>query len=237
LIASGFVWALVGAGCGGDEEPTTSSSTTSSTTSTSADDVDANGFPPLAYIEPRIGAVPDGVRPDGREGALPDPVELGDLERAADAAGCELRLDLKDEGNTHLSDPDVPNVNYKTSPPTSGDHYAGNEAGAGALADGAYLDYPPLGRSVHALEHGRVAIQYSPDLSEEEQLEIKGVFDLDPAGVLLFPNPEMPYDVAITGWTRLAGCDSYEGTATLDVLRDFRDTYRGRGPEDFPIEL
>ena len=45
----------------------------------------------------------------------------------------------------------------------------------------------------------------------------------------MFPNPDMPYDVAITAWTQLAGCTNYEGSATLDVLRDFRDIYRGQG--------
>ena len=63
-----------------------------------------------------------------------------------------------------------------TDPPTSGDHYSGNETGSGALADGAYAEYPPVGRYVHAMEHSRVIIHYSPDLSEDEQLEIKGAF-------------------------------------------------------------
>lgn len=230
--------ALTLAACGGDdEEPATTTAATSTTTQATGDDLDANGFPALAFIEPRIGAVPEGIELDGRAGITPDPVEKGDLEAAAKAADCELELDLRDEGNDHLSDEDVPSVDFKTSPPTSGDHYAGNEPGAGALADGAYLETPPVGRSVHALEHGRVAIQYSPDLSEQEQLELKGVFEEDPAGVLFFPNDEMPFDVAITAWRQLAGCDAYEGAATLDVLRAFRDTYRGRGPENIPIEL
>ena len=151
------------------------------------------------------------------------------------------RLAFPDEGNTHLDDEDVPDVEYKTNPPTSGDHY-GNAAEtlSGALADGAYLEYPPVGRIVHALEHQRVAIQYSPDLSEEDQLALKGVFDADPAGVLFFPNPDMPYEVAVTGWTNLLGCDSFEGDATLDAVQDFRDEFRGPqgdGPEPIPLEL
>jgi hypothetical protein len=48
---------------------------------------------------------------------------------------------------------------------------------------------------------------------------------------LLFPNDEMPYDVAVTAWTQLVGCDKYEGAPTLDVIRDFRDQYLGQGPE------
>jgi Protein of unknown function (DUF3105) len=198
-----------------------------------------DGFPELAFIQERIGAVPDYMEPDGREGISPPEQRLGDLEEAAQAAGCDLQLDLDEEGRTHFSDENrVPD--YQTNPPTSGDHYANpGETGAGALADGAYLNTPPVARTVHSMEHGRVLIQYSPDLHERDQLEIKGVFEESPQGVLMFPNPDMPYDVAITAWTQLAGCETYDGAATLDVLRVFRDTYRGGGPEggQFPLSV
>ena len=50
----------------------------------------------------------------------------------------------------------------------------------------------------------------------------------------MFPNPDMPYDVAVTAWTQLAGCKNYND-GVLDVIRDFRDTYRGQGPEPVPF--
>ena len=203
------------------------------------DDASTSDSPELAYIQPELGVVPAEMEPDGREGIAPPPPEQGDLEEAARAASCDLQLDLEDEGNTHITNEDQ-NVDYRTNPPTSGDHYGvPSETAFGALADGAYLNTPPITRAVHSLEHGRVEIQYSPDLSEEEQLQIKGVFEESPQGVIMFPNPDMPYDVAITAWTQLAGCESYEGATTLDVLRIFRDTYRGGGPEggDFPLSV
>ena len=40
----------------------------------------------------------------------------------------------------------------------------------------------------------------------------------------------MPYDVAVTAWTNMAACPHYNETV-LDVIRNFRDTYRGNGPE------
>ena len=89
--------------------------------------------------------------------------------------------------------------------------------------------------TVHSLEHGRINIQYSTDLSEDDQLALKGVFDESPEGMLFFPNDEMPYEVAATAWTQMVGCETYEGDATLDVIRDFRDIYRGQGPEDVPL--
>ena len=175
------------------------------------------------------GKVPAGIRVDDRVGTAPPEVQTGDLTAAAKAAGCDLQLNLKDEGSTHL-DPKTDDLpDYGTNPPTSGDHFPI------PLADGAFLDYPSPGEYVHALEHGRVIIQYSPDLSEQDQLALKGVFDADRPGVDLFPNPDMPYEVATTAWTQLMGCEKFEGDATLDAIRDFRDAYRGRGPEAIPF--
>lgn len=174
------------------------------------------------------GEIPDGVECDDREGTPPPEIQLGDLTAAAKAAGCDLQLNLKDEGATHLNPKTDDLPDYGTNPPTSGDHYPI------PLADGAFLSEPSPGNFVHALEHGRIEIQYSPDLPEEDQLALKGIVDADPAGVSMFPNEDMPYDVAVTAWTQLMGCKAFEGDTTLDAVQDFRDAYRGRGPEAIP---
>jgi hypothetical protein len=171
---------------------------------------------------------------DEREGTPPPSAELSDLTEAARAASCALREDLPDEGNTHV--PDSEPVTYATNPPTSGDH---NPV---PIADGAYATplnvntakAPNVRNFVHSLEHGRVEIQYSQQLPEDDQLMIKGVFDEDPAGLLLFPNNQMPYAVAATAWTALLGCPDYS-PAALDAIRAFRDKYRGNGPEPVPF--
>jgi hypothetical protein len=200
----------------------------------SSDGSGTEDSPANAHVDPNSG-ITAGVQLDGREGTPPPAAEQARLEQAADAAGCDLKLDLPDEGNDHFSDVEK-KQQYDTSPPTSGDHFGSNtEPGAGALADGSYFATPPFIRTVHSLEHGRVEIQYSPDLAEEDQLAIKGVFDEDPEGMLLFPNSEMPYQVAVTAWTNMLGCDRYDGAATLDAIRAFRDTYRGQGPEPVPL--
>jgi uncharacterized protein DUF3105 len=192
--------------------------------------VNGEDLPANAHIQVQSGFV-HGYQPDGREGTPPPPLQQGDLQKAAQAAGCDLQLDLPDEGANHITkESEIPD--YKTNPPTSGNHNPEQ------LADGAYAEFPQTWYFVHSLEHGRVEIQYSPDLSEKDQLAIKGVFDEDPPGMLLFPNPEMPYEVAVTAWTQLMGCKQYEGAKTLDGIRDFRDTYRGVGPESaIPIVI
>jgi hypothetical protein len=192
-----------------------------------SDTVNGEDIPANAHVQVNSGFL-HGYKPDGREGTPPPPLQQGDLQKAADAAGCKLMLDLQDEGHTHITkESQIPD--YKTNPPTSGNHNPEQ------LADGAYAEMPDEWYFVHSLEHGRIEIQYSPDLPEQDQLALKGVFDEDPPGMLFFPNTKMPYEVAVTAWTQLMGCPKYEGDKTLDAIRDFRDTYRGLGPEPLPI--
>lgn len=175
----------------------------------------------------------DGFECDNREGTPPPVLEFGDLEVSAKMANCDLMLDLPNEGSTHFTDDSK--GTYESNPPTSGDHYGvGTEAGSGALADGAYLKPPPESRAVHAMEHGRVEVRYNPDLPEDQQLALKGVFDENPGGMIMFPDPDLPYAVAFSAWENAVGCEEY-GPLDLDVLRNFRDTFRGNGPENFPI--
>ena len=181
--------------------------------------------PAAAHIDPTTGSI-NGVPPDAREGTPPPAVKNLDPENAAAQAGCILRLDLPNEGANHLA-PDAKPPNYHTNPPTSGNHVTTPFQ----QADGAYAKMPALIDFVHSLEHGRIEVQYAPDLPEADQLALKGVFDESPSGMLLFPDPRMPYEVAATAWTQLMGCKKYEGAKTLDAIRDFRDQFRGRGPE------
>jgi len=178
-----------------------------------------------------------GLEPDCREGTPPPPIQVADLKLSAERARCELRLNLPDEGNTHV--PNSTPVQYRTVPPTSGNH---NPV---PIDDGAYTTPitsdtgkpTNIRNEVHAMEHGRIEIHYKPSLPEDQQLALKGVFDADPNGMLLYPDPDMPYDVAVTAWTNMAVCPQYN-PAVLDLIRNFRDTYRGNGPEQgIPIVL
>jgi Protein of unknown function (DUF3105) len=165
----------------------------------------------------------NGVAPDERDGTPPPPVEVADLDAAAKQAGCVVRRNLRDEGHTHIP-PGSETPNYKTNPPTSGTHVDVPFQ----QADGAYLETPAPIDFVHSLEHGRLEIQYSPDLPERDQLALRGLYDTMYAGALLFPNQEMPYEVAATTWTNLLGCKTYEGSITLDAIRAFGKATWGR---------
>jgi hypothetical protein len=165
----------------------------------------------------------NGVKPDEREGTAPPPVEVANLNKAAKQAGCTLRLKLKDEGHEHIA-PTATTPDYKTNPPTSGPHAEAPYQ----EADGAYSEMPREIFLVHSLEHGRLQIQYSPELPEEDQLALKGLYDTMYGGTLLFPNTNMDYEVAATAWTNLLGCPEYKGAITLDAIRDFGQQVWGK---------
>jgi len=187
----------------------------------------------LSNINQNSGST-NGVQPDERSGPKPPPVKVASLKQAAKQAHCVLRLHLKDEGHTHIP-PGSPTPDYKTNPPTSGNHVEPPFQ----QADGAYTEMPEEIDFVHSLEHGRMEIQYSPDLAEEDQLALKGMYDTLYGATLLFPNEKMPYAVAATTWTNMLGCDKYEGAITLDAIRDFgKETwgqYGGEPVEGFPF--
>jgi hypothetical protein len=183
-------------------------------------------------LNAEIGST-NGVEPDNRAGTPPSPVQTAQLAVAARKAGCELRLELRNEGDAHIP-PGSPQK-YGTKPPTSGDHVVPPYQ----QADGAYAEMPAEIDIVHTLEHGRLEVQYSPDLPEAEQLELKGLYDTMYGATLLFPNDRMPYAVAATTWTNLLGCPTYEGAATLDAIRAFGiktwGRYGGEPAEYFPF--
>lgn len=181
-----------------------------------------------AQIDPATGST-NGVDGDDRGGTSTPSSRLVSSKQAAEKADCELRTELPDEGSTHLSE-GAPTPNYSTNPPTSGNH------SPSAQADGAYEEQVPDENALHALEHGRVGLQYDPDLAESVQLALKGIFDESPSGMVFFPNPDMEYAVAASAWTNLLTCETYEGEKTLTALRAFRDQYRGKGPEAVPIK-
>jgi len=158
----------------------------------------------------------NGVQPDNRAGIEPPPSAGESLPAAAKAAGCKLRMHLKNEGKEHIP-PDSKTPDYETNPPTSGPHVEPPYQ----QADGAYSEMPAEIDFVHSLEHGRLEIQYAPSLPEKAQLELVGLYDTMYGAALLFPNENMPYQVAATTWQHMLACPTYKGAATLEAIRQF----------------
>lgn len=179
-----------------------------------------------AHINLASGST-NGIEPDLREGPEPPAVKVTDMKEAAKAAGCNLRLELRDEGKNHLP-VTATEPSYSTNPPVSGDHAEPPYQ----EADGAYSEPVKPLFFLHSLEHGRMAIMYSPDLDQAAQEELKGLYDTMYAATLLFPDEKMPYEVAAVTWTNLMGCDEYKGAATMDAIRAFgKETWGQYGNE------
>ena len=148
------------------------------------------------------------------------------LAAAAKAAGCTART-FPSEGRTHVLTP----VTYKTNPPTSGNH---NPTPA---HDGIYDpgNTPAKENLVHALEHGRIEIQYRPGTSRRTigQLQslVKEIQDQGDPRLLLFQNETaMPYPIAATAWTHMLSCPAMN-QQVFDAIRAFIKRYDLQAPE------
>lgn len=154
--------------------------------------------------------------------AAPEAREF-DLEKAADAAGCQL-VDPPNEGADHVGE----DVTYKANPPTSGNH------DQVPTEDGAYTQAPRTENSVHSLEHGRINIQFRANLPQQRIDQLKALFDEDSYHMLLYPNgTQMPFEVAATAWDHELVCQKFSD-GVFDAVRAFKDQYRDQGPEFVP---
>ncbi|MBO9534737.1 MAG: DUF3105 domain-containing protein [Solirubrobacteraceae bacterium] len=149
------------------------------------------------------------------------------LKAASTAAGAKT-ISYKWSYGTgaHTTDP----VKYPTNPPTNGPHHPQ------WASDGDYAGRatPQTEMLVHALEHGRIEIQYSPDLPAEDVAQLQALYEEDPAHLLLFENAtDMPAQVAVTAWGHGLLFDSFS-PQVFDAIRAFKTTYRDKGPELVP---
>src|SRR5918996_343034 len=159
---------------------------------------------------PQMRHLPTGPRnaievPEQRTRRLP--------AAAARAAGCSY---ARVEG---------PAERLPSSPPVVGD------AGVRPALDAAYVQAPPVGSLVAALERGRVVIQYREPVPGRERALLERLYDVDRAAVILTPDQtDMDAVVAATAWRRVLACPRID-TRALRALGEFRDRFRGGGPE------
>lgn len=169
------------------------------------------------------------AEPSAQDVALPEQ-QVGDLNEAADAAGCTLD-DPAIEGAGHL-EKEFKASDYKTNPPTSGPH---NPVW---YEDGVYTPgtTPRLGELVHTLEHGRINVQYAPGTPEETVAQLEGLLAEQSDGyhMLLYENAtDMDAAVAATTWGHSVSCPEMNDQV-FDAIRTFRTAYIDQGPENVP---
>jgi hypothetical protein len=152
-----------------------------------------------------------------------------DLTKAAQAAGCVVKS-FPLEGREHTT----AKVTYRTNPPTSGNHNP-DPSQDGFYPNGA----PPKERNVHALEHGRIEIQWKPGSPKKVIDTLEAIFNEPLKGKagyheLLFENNTgMPFQVAAASWQHYLGCPKWN-TNVIDAIRDYREQFVDKGPEFIP---
>jgi Protein of unknown function (DUF3105) len=146
------------------------------------------------------------------------------------AANCTDVRRFPDEGAQHVAD--GTDVHYKTSPPTSGNHYdTPAEPGFYDVAAGSQI---PPERVVHNMEHGQIVFWYDPD-NNEVQNELESFIDAQPTKYALtlvavpYSDVKPPYGFTMTAWTAMESCER----VSESVINDFRAQFQGRGPEHF----
>lgn len=173
----------------------------------------------------------DGEGTAGEGAKVPVPAqEIDNLAEAARAAQCTV-TEHEIEGRGHTAE----TVEYKTNPPTSGEH------DPVPAEDGFYpADGPPdIEQSVHSLEHGRILFQYKPGTPQQriDQLETVGSEEVKGTAAyhtLVFQNQtEMEPALAATAWGWSLTCDAWNDRV-FDALRAFRRDRVDKAPEFIP---
>ncbi len=156
--------------------------------------------------------------------------QTADMRQAAKAAGCQL-IDSPEAGNAHDPTRKFTAADYKTNPPTSGDHHPE------WYDDGVYEpgSTDNLGMLVHTLEHGRINLQYKPGTDEDTVAQLEAlVAESEGYHMLLHENTtDMKYAVAASAWTHAVGCPEMNDKV-FDAIRTFRTRYIDKAPEQVP---
>ena len=173
--------------------------------------------------------------------------EIANVKAAMAKAGCTTRTSPAEASNQHMSEPDQ-KATYLTFPPGSGLH------DSTTAFWGNYRNPADPRQVVHNLEHGGIAVWYGPDISPKDRGELDSFYDESPNGILVTPledrSPGIAYPkhqplgskIALTVWTADAGKPD-SGQVQVSVcphvdavaFAAFRDAFRGKGPERFPV--
>src|SRR3989344_2466017 len=131
------------------------------------------------------------------------------------------------EGSNHIAE--GTKVNYKTNPPSSGDHY-------GTPANWGIYDHEiPDEAVVHNLEHGGIWISYRPDVPEATKEKLRSLAGEYSGKIILTPRAANDSPIAIVSWGRIHKMGiGPDGSFNADTIYNFISKYRNRGPENVP---
>lgn len=165
------------------------------------------------------------------------------VAKALRASGCTYKV-YPATSQQHVRSVNV-KVKYNSFPPSNGPHF-GTPAVWGNFSD----PVEPV-QAVHNLEHGGMMIEYGPGVSRADRDAITRFYDESPNAILVFPYAPLKKRIALVAWTadteriegrtasggyhgegRVALCNAFNEKA----FKLFRDRFRAKGPERFPLE-
>jgi uncharacterized protein DUF3105 len=147
-----------------------------------------------------------------------------DVAAAMQKAGGTFKT-YPNQGRSHVASLTA-KVKYNSFPPTSGSHFV-----TPAIWDVYERPVNEI-QAVHNLEHGGIIIQYGSRVPPGTVNQIVQFYRESPNGMLVAPLPRLGNKIALTAWTHLATITSFDKAA----FTAFRDAYRGRGPERYPLD-
>ena len=124
--------------------------------------------------------------------------------------------------------PETETINYSTTPPTSGDHWATPQA------CGFYEDGVPDERATHNLEHGNIVVSYNLPLEADVQALRSAMNSIGLAnmwGISRFYPDIEPGTVSLAAWGVL---DTMQGADRDRITRFFESYFGALGPEIIP---
>jgi hypothetical protein len=146
---------------------------------------------------------------------------------SAEEAGCGEVEEPDTEGRTHV---DVgTQVEYGTTPPTSGDHWPVDGNVPVPANTGFYTTPLEEEQLVHNLEHSHIVIWYRPDAPAEVTDALEVIVDQERVATVAVPYEQVPpgFNFVLTAWGASQACE----LVSQEVVNDFRSAYQGQGPE------
>jgi hypothetical protein len=157
-----------------------------------------------------------------------------EAEKAMSTAGCTLKT-ARATSRKHVSSLDA-KIKYNTDPPSNGSHYY-----SPAVWDFYTAATANPVQVVHNEEHGGVILWWGSKVPSSTVDALRAFYNESPNGMLGTPYPKLGSKVAITAWTAPSGGMGEGHAAVCPTFNEkaftaFRDAYRGKGPERYPLD-
>lgn len=136
----------------------------------------------------------------------------------ADRAGLPGR-EVPMINSPHIPYLGAPHAAYNSVPPTSGPHLPYT------ASPGIYNEPVADELTVHALEHGHIAILYAANTPAAQVDTLKSLARKHPRDVVLAPHPGVQNGVALTAWSRIQNLDAVDEGTILTFINALSKRY------------